>query len=393
MMKYQEIPLGRFLRIILVLVVVALFYFALDSLSSVLLPFAVAWLLAYLLHPMVCFVQNRMRVRYRLPSILLVLFFLALLVAGVFMLIVPSMAQEAEIFKNICVSFLNNNIKNPSIPPAVVDFVRKFADEEGLIGLLQSSGLQDFMQTILQRTQMVLVGTVDVIYRLFGVFVTLLYMFFILLDYERLADEWPLYLPVRWRNLAGKLSKDLTDGMNQYFRGQALVALCVGALFSIGFVVIDFPIAIGFGIFIGVLNLVPYLQIISLAPMVFLSLLKAANTGDNFWVVFLSALAVLCIVQAVQDLLLVPYIMGRRMNLHPAVILLSLSVWGKLLGILGMIVALPLTTLLLGYLKRYHELNGEPVSGYENPIEKVVDATTFATQKEQKPADEQKNGA
>ena len=393
MMKYQEIPLGRFLRIILVLVVVALFYFALDSLSSVLLPFAVAWLLAYLLHPMVCFVQNRMRVRYRLPSILLVLFFLALLVAGVFMLIVPSMAQEAEIFKNICVSFLNNNIKNPSIPPAVVDFVRKFADEEGLIGLLQSSGLQDFMQTILQRTQMVLVGTVDVIYRLFGVFVTLLYMFFILLDYERLADEWPLYLPVRWRNLAGKLSKDLTDGMNQYFRGQALVALCVGALFSIGFVVIDFPIAIGFGIFIGVLNLVPYLQIISLAPMVFLSLLKAANTGDNFWVVFMSALAVLCIVQAVQDLLLVPYIMGRRMNLHPAVILLSLSVWGKLLGILGMIVALPLTTLLLGYLKRYHELNGEPVSGYENPIEKVVDATTFATQKEQKPADEQKNGA
>ena len=393
MMKYQEIPLGRFLRIILVLVVVALFYFALDSLSSVLLPFAVAWLLAYLLHPMVCFVQNRMRVRYRLPSILLVLFFLALLVAGVFMLIVPSMAQEAEIFKNICVSFLNNNIKNPSIPPAVVDFVRKFADEEGLIGLLQSSGLQDFMQTILQRTQMVLVGTVDVIYRLFGVFVTLLYMFFILLDYERLADEWPLYLPVRWRNLAGKLSKDLTDGMNQYFRGQALVALCVGVLFSIGFVVIDFPIAIGFGIFIGVLNLVPYLQIISLAPMVFLSLLKAANTGDNFWVVFLSALAVLCIVQAVQDLLLVPYIMGRRMNLHPAVILLSLSVWGKLLGILGMIVALPLTTLLLGYLKRYHELNGEPESGYENPIEKVVDATTFATQKEQKPADEQKNGA
>ena len=393
MMKYQEIPLGRFLRIILVVVVVALFYFALDSLSSVLLPFAVAWLLAYLLHPMVCFVQNRMRVRYRLPSILLVLFFLALLVAGVFMLIVPSMAQEAEIFKNICVSFLNNNIKNPSIPPAVVDFVRKFADEEGLIGLLQSSGLQDFMQTILQRTQMVLVGTVDVIYRLFGVFVTLLYMFFILLDYERLADEWPLYLPVRWRNLAGKLSKDLTDGMNQYFRGQALVALCVGVLFSIGFVVIDFPIAIGFGIFIGVLNLVPYLQIISLAPMVFLSLLKAANTGDNFWVVFMSALAVLCIVQAVQDLLLVPYIMGRRMNLHPAVILLSLSVWGKLLGILGMIVALPLTTLLLGYLKRYHELNGEPVSGYENPIEKVVDATTFATQKEQKPADEQKNGA
>ena len=127
---------------------------------------------------------------------------------------------------------------------------------------------------------------------------------------------------------------------------------------AIGFVIIDFPVAIGFGLFIGFLNLIPYLQIVSLLPMAFLALMKAANTGDNFWVVLLSALVVLCIVQAIQDLILIPRIMGKRMNLHPAVILLSLSVWGKLLGLLGMIVALPLTTLVVGYVKRYHELKG-----------------------------------
>ena len=203
-------------------------------------------------------------------------------------------------------------------------------------------------------------------------------MFFILLDYERLSEEWPLYLPVRWRGVAGKLSSDLVHGMNQYFRGQALVALCVGVLFAVGFVIIDFPIAIGFGIFIGVLNLVPYMQILSLFPMVLLALLKAANTGDNFWLVFVSALTVLSIVQVIQDLLLVPCIMGRRMNLHPALILLSLSVWGKLLGVLGLIVALPLTTLLLGYLKRYHEINSELPVGYENPLEEAVDSANFS---------------
>ena len=73
--------------------------------------------------------------------------------------------------------------------------------------------------------------------------------------------------------------------------------------------------------------------------------------------ILFSALAVLCVVQAIQDLFLVPRIMGKRMNLHPAVILLSLSVWGKLLGVLGMIVALPLTTLPIGYIKRYHQMN------------------------------------
>lgn len=377
-MKYQEVTLGRFLRIILVLLVVAISYFVLNSLSSVLLPFAVAWLLAYLLYPMVRFVQHKMRFKYRLPSIVAVMFFALLLIVAVFMLIIPSMLSEFAQFKEIVVAFLNNNIKNPTIPPVAAEYLRNLARDEGLLNILSSAGVQDVMQELLHRAQMLLVGTVNVVAQLFGAFITLLYMFFILLDYERLADEWPLYLPVRWRATANKLSRDLVNGMNQYFRGQALVAFCVGVLFSIGFVIIDFPIAIGFGLFIGVLNLVPYLQIVSLLPMLLLAMLKAANTGDNFWLILVGALAVLCIVQAIQDLFLVPCIMGRRMNLHPAVILLSLSVWGKLLGVLGMIVALPLTTLLLGYLKSYHTLNSQ-TSGddNENPFGKAVDSAKF----------------
>lgn len=376
-MKYREVSLGRFLRIILVLIVITISYFVLNSLSGVLLPFAVAWLLAYLLYPMVCFVQKRLRFTYRLPSIIAVMLFVGLLVIAMFMLIVPSMLGEIALFNKIAVAFLSENIKNPSIPPVVVEYLRDVAKEEGVMALLQSSGVQDLLGELMQRTQMLLMGTVNVVVQLFGAFVTMLYMFFILLDYERLSDEWPLYLPVRWRGVAGKLSSDLVHGMNQYFRGQALVALCVGVLISIGFVIIDFPIAIGFGIFIGVLNLVPYLQIVSLLPMVLLALMKAANTGENFWLVLAGAVVVLCVVQCIQDLLLVPCIMGRRMNLHPALILLSLSVWGKLLGVLGMIVALPFTTILLGYLKRYHEINGDPVDGYENPLERAVDSTDF----------------
>lgn len=381
-MKYQEVTLGRFLRIVLIMLVMAISYFVLNSLSSVLLPFAVAWLFAYLLYPMVCFVQYKMRFKYRMLSIVAVMLFVLLIITAAIMLVIPSLLDEFAQFKEIAVAFLGNNIKNPTIPPVAAEYLRNFARDEGLLNILSSAGVQDVIGELAHRAQTLLVGTVNVVAQLFGAFITLLYMFFILLDYERLSDEWPLYLPVRWRATAGKLSSDLVYGMNQYFRGQALVALCVGVLFSIGFVIIDFPIAIGFGMFIGVLNLVPYLQIVSLLPMALLAMLKAANTGDNFWLVLMAALVVLCVVQAIQDLLLVPCIMGRRMNLHPALILLSLSIWGKLLGMLGMIVALPLTTLLLGYLKRYHELNGEPSPDYENPIEKAVDATSFAVSNE-----------
>lgn len=372
-MKYREVTLGRFLRIILVLMVVGISYWVLDSLSTVLLPFAVAWLLAYLLYPLVRFVQYRLRFKYRVPSIVAVMCFVALLVFAVFMLIVPSIVSEFTQFKDIFISFLSNNIKNPTIPPVIVNFLRDAVDEGVLMQLLQSSGVQDLVKEFVYHTQSILMGTVDTLAQLFGAFITLLYIFFILIDYERLAQEWTLYLPVKWRVAANKLSADLIKGMNQYFRGQSLVALSVGVLFSIGFLIIDFPVAIGLGIFIGVLNLVPYLQLISLLPLVVLSMLKAANTGDNFWFILFMALLVLGVVQIIQDAFLVPYFVGRRMNLHPAIILLSLSVWGKLLGFLGLIMALPLTTLLLGYLKRYHELHGDDTSG-DSSFVAVVDA-------------------
>ena len=356
-MKYQEVTLGRFLRIILVLITIGISYLVLNSLSSVLLPFAVAWLVAYLLYPMVCFVQYKLRFKSRLLAILAVMLVVVSLIVGFAMLIAPSITNEFNTFKNVTVNFLSNQISNPSISPVIIEAVREYANEQNVVSLLQNNGVQDLLQNIYQHTQSLLVGTIGVIVHLFSACIALLYIFFILLDYEKLSDEWKLFLPVRWREIAAKLSSDISAGMNQYFRGQALVALCVGILYSTGFLIIDFPLAIGFGLFIGLLNLVPYLQLVSLLPMIMLSLLKAANNGENFWFVLLSAFIVLAIVQVIQDLILVPCILGRGMKLHPAIILLSLAIWGKLLGVLGMIVALPMTTLLIGYIKRYHEIN------------------------------------
>ena len=124
-------------------------------------------------------------------------------------------------------------------------------------------------------------------------------------------------------------------------------------LFCIGFLIIDFPLAIGLGLFIGALNLVPYLQIIGFIPTIILAILKAADTGGNFWLILAAALAVFAIVQAIQDGFIVPRVMGKITGLNPAIILLSLSIWGSLMGMLGMIIALPLTTLMLSYYQRF----------------------------------------
>jgi predicted PurR-regulated permease PerM len=199
----------------------------------------------------------------------------------------------------------------------------------------------------------VIAQSVSIVSSVFTVTMVMLYTLFILLDYEEITSGWPNLLPERYRGFALQLVGDVEDGMNKYFRGQAMVALCVGVLFSIGFLIIGFPMAVGLGLFIGLLNMVPYLQLIGFVPTILLAIVKAADTGQNFWLVLLMALAVFAVVQVIQDTILTPKIMGRVTGLNSAIILLSLSIWGSLLGVLGMIIALPLTTLLITYYQKY----------------------------------------
>ena len=380
-MKQNEITVGRFLRIVLFAIVVVASYFALESLSSVLLPFAIAWLLAYLLNPLVNFVQEKMRVKYRALAIVLAVIVVGAVLYGLFMLVVPSMFKELYALKDITVSFLGKNVNDGSIPEPIMNFFKEVSAQYGFAEILQSSGDTGIVTALAERLQVLLLGTVDILGQVLTVSLIMLYLFFILFDFERVSRGWQPYVPKKWRGVVSKLWNDLVYGMNQYFRGQALVALCVGVLFSIGFLIIDFPAAIAFGLFVGMLNLVPYLQVVSILPMALLAMLKAANTGTGFWPVMLMALCVMMVVQFIQDLFLVPKIMGKRMNLHPAVILLSLSIWGHLLGLLGMIVALPLTTLLLAYLRRYNEIAETSRSSEEYILKEAIGSARIIKEK------------
>ena len=382
-MKQNEVTLGRFLRILLIIATLTITYFVLDSLSGILLPFAVAWLLAYFINPLVNFIQNRLRFKFRLLSVLTALLLIGTVIYGIILLIVPSIIGELDSLKEFIVAFLNDNLKNATIPESVIEFFRNIFNDEEVIDVVKSVGSGDFVTVFAERFQGVVTGTFNAVRQLLAISITLLYLFFILLDFERVSRGWKPYVPKKWRGIVGKLWGDLVGGMNQYFRGQALVAFCVGILYSVGLSIIDFPVAIAFGLFIGVLNLVPYLQLVSVVPLVLLAVLKAASTGESFWIIILSACAVLLVVQLIQDLLLVPYIMGKRMNLHPAVILLSLSIWGKLLGLLGMIVALPLTTIILAYLKRYHEIAEYSKSGEEQILKRAINSANVNLDKKE----------
>ena len=372
-MERKKITFDSFIRGVIIGGIVIGVLFLIKRLSGVLLPFFIAWLIAYLIYPLVTFFQYRLKLKSRVVSIFCALLTLAGIGTAAFYLLVPPMIQEFGRVKDLLIEYFTNSSYGSNVPRTLSEFLRDNIDPQFLQNLFQEKSLLDALQEAMPPLWSLVTESINLLYGTFTVFIILLYIVFILLDYESIADGWPRLLPVKYRSFVTGIMNDVKDGMNRYFRGQAFVALCVGILFSIGFLIIDFPLAIGLGLFIGVLNLVPYLQIIGFIPTVVLAILKAADTGGNFWLILAAALAVFAIVQAIQDGFIVPRVMGKITGLNPAIILLSLSVWGSLMGMLGMIIALPLTTLMLSYYQRFI-INKEPIRRDETPSDTPTSA-------------------
>lgn len=351
-MERKKITFDSFIRGSIGCVIIIGILMLIERLSGVLLPFFIAWLIAYLVYPLVKFFQYRLKLKNRLLSIFCALFIITLTGVAIFYLLIPPMISEMGRMNKLLVSYLSHG-GGANIPHTLSEFIHEYIDLAAINQMLSEENILATIKTTLPKMWAILAESINILFSIFASFIILLYVIFILLDYEAIAEGWLHLLPNKYRHFASHLVYDIQNGMNKYFRGQALVALCVGILFSIGFLIIDLPMAIALGLFIGALNMVPYLQIIGFFPTLILAILKAADTGDNFWVVIAGALAVFTIVQIIQDTLLVPKIMGKITGLNPAIILLSLSIWGSLMGMLGMIIALPLTTLMLSYYQRF----------------------------------------
>jgi predicted PurR-regulated permease PerM len=352
-MAQKKITFDSFIRGVLTGAVIVAVLYVVNMLSGVLLPFMIAWLIAYMIYPIVTFFQYKLKLRSRAFSIFVVMTLVLSLLVLAFVGLVPPLIDEFSKLRGVLTDYFVEGSKQAAIPGTLANFIKEHVDMQQFSDALDKDHFAETVSEVWPQIQGLLTHSFNLIISIFTSFIILLYTFFILLDYETISQGWVRLVPVKWRQVAVTLVGDIEDGMNSYFRGQAFVALCVGILFSIGFLIIDFPLAIGFGLFIGLLNLVPYLQLVAVLPTVLLALLKAADTGENFWVILLSAGLVFVVVQVLQDGVIVPKVMGRITGLNPAIILLSLSVWGSLLGIVGMIIALPTTTLLLSYYRRY----------------------------------------
>ena len=388
-MTEQKYTFDKIVRWTLIALGIVAAYLVMDTLSGVLLPFFIAWLLAYLTYPVVKFVQYKLHVPTRALSIIVTLLMLIAVITAVIWLIIPPMIEQFERLGDILNRFVNQNTNSTSVGAYVKDWIQD--NQQSIEKFFKSKDFNDAVKTAMPKLFSFVGQTASVVVSIIASFIILLYMFFILLDYEYLTENWIRIFPKKVRPFWQELAKDVERELNNYIRGQGLVALCMGIMFCIGFTIIGFPMAIGLGILIGILDLVPYLHTFALIPTAFLALLKAADTGQNFWVIFGLAVLIFAIVQVITDMIVTPKIMGKAMGLNPAILLLSLSVWGALLGFIGLIIALPLTTLIIAYWQRYVTKEHEEPTPDETPAENTVFLPSNTPKDEETASAAQKN--
>jgi predicted PurR-regulated permease PerM len=349
----KPFTLDRVVRIIIGILIIAAAGLLVNRLSEVLLPFLIAWLLAYLLYPLMRFFQYTLRFKSRILSITATLttVFGSLGLAGFFL--VPPIIVQSQRAGLLIREFIGGGQDGWALPPKLKESMQEFLTNIDIQSYLNFDNLEGFVQSALPKLWDILSGASNVAVSILVVFIVFLYLIFILKDFEKISIYWIDLIPKNYRPFVLQVGEDLKEGMNHYFRGQGLIAVIVGILYAIGFTIVGLPLGIVLGLIVGILHMVPYLQTVALVPAVMLAAIKAAEYNESFFWVLMSVLAVFAIMQVIIELILNPKILGHAMGLHPAIILLSLSIWGSLFGVVGMIIALPMTTLIISYYRRF----------------------------------------
>lgn len=339
----------RIMRLIIGIVLTAGILWLIYYLRDALLPFFVACVIAYMLQPLVELNRKWLHMKGRaLASILTVLEVTAVIVLIVW-LALPTIIKELNELGKILNDVSKGNVSLPPAYASLVAFVDKYLDPDYFSNMLSNIRFEE----ILKRGTSLLEQSAEVVIHTIAWLLTLIYVLFILIDYPQIVNGFKLIVPQKFRPKALEVVNDIKSGMNHYFRGQGIVALCAMVLYCIGFYIAGLPLALPMGILVGILYMIPYFQYVTLIPVTAICFIYSLG-GDVHFLPELGKCALVYVVsQCTCDYIITPHIMGKELGLNPAIILLSLSVWGSLLGIIGMIIALPVTALIMSYYEKY----------------------------------------
>ena len=341
--------IDRIMWLIIGTVVTVSVFLLIYRLRDALLPFFAACLIAYMLQPLVELNRKWLRLKGRVLASFLALFEVLIVVGVVVWLAVPTITRELDSLSRILADISSGKNQLPPTYTAIAGYIDRYIAPGHISGILSNANMEQWLgkgMTLLEESASVILRTLSWL-------LMLVYILFILIDYPEIARGFKQIIPKRYRKQAMVVVNDILVSMNKYFRGQGLVALVAMVLYTIGFIIVGLPLAVPMGMLVGVLYMIPYFQYVTIVPVAAICLIYSLGGEMVFLPAFGKCILVYVCVQCICDYIVTPHIMGKELGLNPAIILLSLAVWGSLLGILGMIIALPVTALIMTYYQLY----------------------------------------
>ena len=336
----------RVVRMVIALAITAAVIWLTGLLYNVLLPFALACLLSYIMEPFVEFNQRLLKMKTRGLAVLVTLLDCTVLIGALLYFMIPPIMDEIHSMGDMIHKFNGKSIDLPFVPESLSVYVKNKFDFSELVKQLTDNKM------LLAKGESIISVSIEYLLHVLEWLLTFIYIIFILLDYDKMGEGFRLLVPQKYKASVFQIAKDIKDSMNRYFRSQLLIATCAAVFYCIGFSIVGIPMAIVMGMLVGILYMIPYFQYVTLIPVIAICFIDSMDGHVEFWSQVLECGLVYVVSQCIGDYVLTPKIMGKSLGLNPAIILLSLSIWGTLLGIIGMIIALPMTTLLLAYYKK-----------------------------------------
>lgn len=297
------------------------------------LPIILAGILYYLMNPTVDYLERKGIKRiYSIFSLFVLV--VGLIVWGV-VVIIPKIQEQSMSFADNLPGYLTiienkvNEILSDPIFSQVQDQIE--ASNEKLI-----SSLTDIVQNLSRSTIQNLGSFFGAVATIVLAVITMPFiLFYLLKDGRKLAPYFVKFLPTKMRQPSLIVLKEMNDQVSSYIRGQLTVAFAVAVMFMIGFSIIGLDYAITLGIAAGFLNLIPYLgSFLAMIPAVFLGIVGGP-------VLLIQVLIVFVIEQTIEGRLISPLVLGNELSIHPVTILLVLLTSGKLFGLVGVILGIP----------------------------------------------------
>lgn len=314
--------------------------------AGVLWPLATAGILALIIRPVVDGMQNRLNLN-RIPAVVIMYLTFVLVLAGLMLLITPPLVEQILSFIEFIPEFWQRAIAEAqAYHPDWVAFAENQMEKPAIRKVVESltQEAQSLLSQALPSLKAAGVGVIGVFGFITQLAIIPIYLFFFLLSRQdptrSLGDQLPFLKP-RVREDVVFLVREFIAIVVSFFRGQLVIGLIMGALLAVGFSLVGLRFGLFIGLALGILNIVPYLgTIIGLSVALPLAFLQP----EGGWSLVSYVLGVFIAVQMIEGWFLTPKIMGDRTGLHPVTIIVAIFFWGTALnGILGMILAIPLT--------------------------------------------------